>query len=225
MFDWEILNLYLPEFLPGLLTTLQLMSGALVVGLFFAIILALLSMSQCRFISLLANGYIFFIRGTPLLAQLFLIYFGLSQFSWLRNSPLWFILGHPMACAILAFALNTAAYTAVLLKGAIRAIPKEEVEAGLALGLTRYHIFRAILFPQAFRRALPAYSNEVLMIMKATSLASTITLLDIMGITQQIIAETYAAMECYLIAGGIYLLLNGVIVGIFKFLERRWSIR
>src|SRR5204863_19540 len=144
------------------------------------------------------------------------------QFEWIRDSVLWIVLRNPTVCAIIALSINSACYTTVLLDGAINSVPKNEIMACWSLGMSKWLAFRRIIFSRALRIAIPAYSNEVLLVLKATSLASTITLLDIMGVTQQLIAQTYATTELYLIAGFCYLLLNLGVTMIFKLLMR-WS--
>lgn len=213
---------HLPDLLNGLFITLILMLASVGVGLLLAILLTLGSISENTFIKKPIDLFIFFIRGTPLLVQLFLIYYGIGQFEWIRNSVFWIVLREPMACAIMTLSINTACYTSILLKGAIHSVPKSEKVACEALGMSKWLALRRIIFPRAFRIALPAYSNEVIIVLKCTSLASTITLLDLMGVTQQLITQTYDTVRLYIIAGIIYLALNAIIMGIFKLLER-WS--
>jgi arginine transport system permease protein len=215
---------YLPQLASGLVITLILMFASIGIGLVLAVLMTIGSYSENKFITKIIAMLVFFIRGTPLLVQIFLIYYGLGQFEWLRESSLWFILRQPMACAIIALSLNSACYTTVLLQGAIQSVPKNEIAACYAIGMSKWLAFRRIIFPRAFRLAIPAYSNEVIMILKGTSLASTITLLDLMGVTQQLIAETYATIEFYLAAAIIYLALNAIISGIFNLLIKRTKI-
>ena len=214
------LNSYLPQLGNGLILTLMLTIFALILGALLACLMTLGSLSNRVYIKHPIDVWIFFIRGTPVLVQIFLIYFGLGQFDWIRTSSLWFILKNPFACAIIALAINTSAYTTVLLKGTIQSIPEGEIMACKALGMSRYLMMRYILFPRALRLMLPAYSNEVIIILKTTSLASTITLLDLMGITQQIIANTYQTIPLLCLAGAIYLLFNASIIYIFKRVEK-----
>lgn len=213
---------YIPQFLSGLSVTLILMLASVSVGLVLAIIMTICTYSENFFFKKSVDVFVLFIRGTPLLVQIFLIYYGAGQFAWIRDSWIWFLLRDPMACAIIALSINSACYTTVLLQGAIRSVPQNEIAACEAMGMSKWLAFRRIIFPRAFRLAIPAYSNEVIMVLKGTSLASTITLLDLMGITQQLIAQTYATVELYIIAGVIYLILNAVITGVFKLLMR-WS--
>ena len=212
----------LPLLMNGLVITLILMFSSLSIGFILSILMTIGSLSDRVFIKKGIDCLIFFVRGTQLLVQIFLIYYGAGQFEWIRHSSLWIILREPMACAIIAFSLNTACYTTIILKGAIHSVPRNEIDACHAMGMSKWQAMRRIIFPRAFRIAIPAYSNEVLMILKSTSLASTITLLDLMGVTQQLIAETYDTVTFYVIAGVIYLLLNAIITSIFMFLQR-WA--
>lgn len=211
---------YLPEMLLGLLVTIKLMIFALAAGLALAIIFTLCSVSGRFYLKWPADAIVFFIRGTPLLVQIFIIYYGSGQFDWLRASILWDVLKHPYDCAVIALSLNTAAYTAALLIGAIHAVPHGEVEACQVLGFSKGQMLRRIIFPRAWRIALPAYSNEVIMILKSTSLASTITLLDLMGVTRQLVARTYEVLPFFIMAGLFYLGLNLMIIVTFRLLEK-----
>lgn len=222
--NYQLLIQYLPKLWQGLLTTLELMAVSAVIGLSLALLLTTFSIIGRWHTRKLIDSFIFLIRGTPLLVQLFIIYYGTGQFAWLRESPLWLYFKHPFACAVLAFGLNTAAYTTELFRGAIQAIPYGEIEACQALGMSKSLMLRRILLPRALQLALPAYSNEIIMIIKCTTLASTITLLDLTGMVRLINAETYATLEFFMVAGIIYLLLNAVIMGVFKKLEQNFKI-
>lgn len=213
---------YIPQLLSGLSITLILMLTSVSIGLLLAIGMTSINYSEKFLLKKVVGLLVFFICGTPLLVQIFLIYYGTGQFEWIRDSSIWIVLRAPMACAIIALSLNTACYTTVLLNGAINSVPKNEIDACEAIGMSKWLAFRRIVLPRAFRLALSAYSNEVIMVLKSTSLASTITILDLMGVTQALIAQTYQTVQLYLIAGGIYLLLNGIIMGMFSVL-RRWS--
>lgn len=212
---------FIPQLASGLGTTILLMLSALAVGTVLALFMTLGMISKHPWLALPIHAFVFFMRGTPLLVQIFLIYFGLGQFEWLRDTPLWLILREPFACAVIAFALNTSAYTTVLFKGALDSVPHGEVVACQALGMSRGLMLRHIIIPRAIRMALPAYSNEVIMILKGTSLASTITILDLMGVTDEIISQTYQTLPYLCLAGVIYFALNALIISIFRMLERR----
>ncbi len=215
---------FLMQILQGTWVTLQLVICALLFGASAAIILTLTYETNRKWLQIPIHIFTFLIRGTPLLVQIFLIYYGSSQFEWLRNSAAWAILQKPFACAILALGINTCAYTTVLFCGAIKSVPSGEVEACKALGMSWLLMMRKIIFPRAFRMALPAYSNEVVMVLKGTSLASTITILDLMGVTQRLISQTYAAVEFLLIAGVIYFVLNALVIAAFRLIEARLNI-
>jgi len=223
--NFALIIQHLPQLASGLFTTLELMLVALGLGLSLAILLTWLSSARHKYLILSIDGFIFLIRGTPLLVQLFIIYYGIGQFAWLRETPLWLFFKQPFACAILAFGLNTAAYTTELLRGAIKSIPVGEIEACHALGLTHGLMLRHIILPRALRLAMPAYSNEVIMVLKCTTLASTVTLLDLTGMVRLINAETYASLEFFLVAGIIYLVLNSLIMLLFKVLETKFVLQ
>jgi len=211
---------YLPQIANGVFITMILMLSSLGMGLLLAVIMTMCSFSDNYLLKKMVAILVFFVRGTPLLVQIFLIYYGSGQFEWVRNSPFWFILREPMACAIIAFSINSACYTTIIFQGAIKSVPNSEISACEAMGMPKWLAFRRIIFPRAFRIALPAYSNEVVMILKGTSLASTITLLDLMGVTQQLIGQAYSTVGFYLAAGVIYLFLNMGISGVFRLLYR-----
>ena len=206
----------------GLQLTLQLLAISSFIGLAMAVPLALARNASNRLLSYSVRFYIYLFRGTPLLVQLFMLYYGLAQWSWIRESWAWRYLQEAYGCAILAFALNTAAYTAEILAGQMRNIAYGEVEAARSLGMSKWLVLRRIVIPSAMRRALPAYSNEIIMLMHATSLASLVTLSDLTGIARQIYAETYNPFEPFLIAGVFYLALTNLVSWLFRRMERRW---
>jgi polar amino acid transport system permease protein len=214
---------YFPRLLEGAWVTVQLVVLSGVLGLAIAVPLAMLRVSDRLAVRALPWAYIYFFRGTPLLVQIFLVYYGLGQFEWIRESVLWVVLSKAYWCAIIAFTLNTSAYTAEILRGAIQAVPNGEIEAARALGMSRRTTWRRIVLPRAFRIALPAYSNEVILMLKGSALASTITLLDLTGAAQTIIARTYTPLEIFLAAGVLYVLLTFVILSGFRAVERRLS--
>lgn len=219
---WINLLPYLPQLIQGVFVTVALMCCSLLSGGILALVFTLLSVSGRWYALWPVKIYNFIIRGTPLLVQFFIIYYGLSQFDAVRDSILWAALQQPFVCAVLALALNTAAYTNVILRGAIRSVPHGEVEACYALGLSHWQSLRRVVLPRAFRIVLPAYSNEVVIVLKGTSLASTITLLDIMGVSQRLIAQTYAAIEILLVAGLFYFILNALLLLGFRQIERHY---
>lgn len=203
-FLWEVLQ----RLLPGIPVLLQLVSQSLAAGFVIAILVALMRLSPVPPLRWIASAYVFVFRGTPLLVQIFLIYYGLSQFPEIRASALWPFLRQPYWCAILALTLNTGAYGAEIIRGGIQSVPWGQVEAARVSGMSGLLLFRRIIFPIALRQALPAYSSEMILMVKATSLGSTITLLELTGIAHKIISETYRAIEVFVVAGAIYLLIN-----------------
>ncbi len=223
MIDFAFLEETFVKLLSGIPLMLKLAFSSVAIGLFFAIALAFAMRSRVRPLAWLAEIYVFVFRGTPLLVQIFLVYYGLGQFEGVRASALWPILREPYWCAIIAFALNTGAYTAEILRGAIQAVPVGEVEAANAFGMSRALSLRRIILPRAVRIALPAYGNEVILMLKGSALASTITLLDLTGMARTIIARTYMPVEIFLAAGLIYLAITFVFVQLFRLLERRLS--
>ncbi|GAA0692359.1 ABC transporter permease [Marinobacterium maritimum] len=219
--DWSVIVEYFPRLVDGIWVTLELVFMSGLLGLLLAVPLALMRASHNPWLRALPFGYIFFFRGTPLLVQIFLIYYGASQFEQVRESVLWPILKEPYWCAIIAFTLNTAAYTAELIRGAIHAIPKGELEAADAYGMSKVMKIRRIVLPRAFGIVMPAYGNELILMLKSSSLASTITLLDITGAARTIIARTYTPLEIFLAAGVLYLVITAVMIGCFRLLEMR----
>ncbi len=155
-------------------------------------------------------------RGTPLLVQLFLIYYGLGQFAWIRESFLWPVLQKPFWCAIIALTVNTTAYGSEIIRGGLEAISWGEIEAAKSIGMSGFLQFRRIIFPIAIRQALPAYGNEVILMVKATSLASTITIMEMTGVANVIMAENYRPLEAFIVAGSIYLLINFIMTRIIQ---------
>ncbi len=222
IFDYNVIWENLPLYLGGVLVTLKLLAISLVLGLLAAIPLALMRVSRQPAVNAPAWLYTYVIRGTPMLVQLFLIYYGLAQFSAIRDSALWPYLSNATFCACLAFAINTSAYTAEILAGSLKATPHGEIEAAKAMGMSRGKLYRRILLPSALRRALPQYSNEVIMMLHTTSLASIVTLIDITGAARTVSAQYYLPFEAYITAGAFYLCLTFVLVRLFKSAERRW---
>lgn len=218
--NWEVIIKWLPRLAQGATLTLELLAIAVIVGLIVAIPLGIARSSQRCYVRALPYGYIFFFCGTPLLVQLFLVYYGLAQFDAVRSSSLWPYLRDPFWCTALTMTLHTAAYIAEILRGSLQAIPRGEIEAARALGMSRATAMIHILLPRAARIGLPAYSNEVILMLKASALASTVTLLDITGMARTIIARTYMPVEIFFAAGVFYLVISFVLVQAFKLLER-----
>ena len=221
--DFELMVNSLPKLLNAAVVTLKLLSVSLVVGLLIGLLFAILRLNKNIFINRFAYGYSYLFRGTPLLVQIFIIYFGLGQIESLRSSFLWVILKEPYWCAIIAFALNTGAYTSEILRSAFQTIKPGIVEAGKSLGIPSKLIFYKIQIPLAIRQSLPAYGNEIILMMKGTSLASTVTLMDLTGVAKYIISTTFKPIEVFIVAGGIYLFMTFVIHNVIKYLEKKYS--
>ena len=222
--DWSVILDNLPLFASGAWVTVQLTLFSVVIGLVCAVPVALARLSPNPLLSWPAYAFMFYFRGTPLLVQIFLIYYGSGQFvPELRAIGLWQFFREPYFCAVLTLTLNTAAYTAEILRGAIRAVPFGEVEAGRAFGMSRAMILRRIILPKAFRIGLPAYTNEVIFLFQATSLVSIITIMDLTGVGRVIIAETFRTFEVWIFVGLCYLAMSYGILYLFKRLEYRLS--
>ena len=221
--DLDLMITSFPKLLNATLITLKLLSVSLVLGLFLGLFFAILRLNKNSFINKFAYGYSYIFRGTPLLVQIFIIYFGLGQIESLRSSFLWAALKEPYWCAIIAFALNTGAYTSEILRSAFQTIKPGFIEAGKSLGIQSKIIFYKIQVPIAIRQSLPAYGNEIILMLKGTSLASTVTLMDLTGVAKYIISTTFKPVEVFIVAGGIYLFITFIIHNIIKYLERKYS--
>ena len=222
MSDFGFFVSIIPTLLAGLPLTLQLAGTSLALGFVLALALALAQQGGHRTIVWPIRSFVAIFRGTPLLVQIFLIYYGLGQFRpSLQAIGLWGVIREPYWCAIIALTLNTAAYGSEILRGAIRSVPVGLVEAAAAFGMSRVLTLRLIVLPLALRQAIPAYGNEIVLMVKGTSLASIITLMEVTGIAQGLISQTYRAMEVFVAAGAIYVSLNFIIIRALNALELR----
>jgi len=221
--DLDLIITSLPKLLSAAVITLKLLSASLIIGLFIGFLFAVLRLNKNLLINKFAYGYSYLFRGTPLLVQIFIIYYGLGQIEWLRSTFLWVVLKEPYWCAIIAFALNTGAYTSEILRSAFQTIKPGIIEAGKSLGISSKIILYKIQIPVAIRQSLPAYGNEIILMMKGTSLASTVTLMDITGVAKHIVSTTYKPLEVFLLAGGIYLFMTFIIHNLIKYLEKKYS--
>lgn len=219
----DIVSEYWPDFVSGTWLTIQLVVICALLGFLLAVPVALARLSPNPVVAWLASAYSLFFRGTPLLVQLFLVYFGLGQFGFVRDSILWPLLREAYVCALITFVLNTAAYSGEIVRGGILAVPRGEIEAARACGMSTIQAYRLVILPRAFSICLPAYSNEVIILLKGTSLASTITLLELTGAARLAASGTYQPIQVFVIAGVIYYLLTLVITRIFRFLEERYN--
>ena len=221
--DIEFAFQNLPKLLKATILTIELTFLSLFFGIFVGIFFAILRTSKNKILFYISYYYSYAFRGTPLLVQIFIIYFGLAQLEWIRESFLWVFLKEPYSCAILAFTLNTGAYSSEIFRSAFETINKGIVEAADGLGLNKINTFFKIKLPIAIKQSLPAYGNEMILMLKGTSLASTVTLLDLTGVAKHIISTTFRPVEVFIVAGSIYLLMTFVIHNLIKFLERRYN--
>ena len=221
--DLELIITSFPKLLSATLITLKLLSASLFFGLLLGLFFAILRLNQSKLIRGFAYGYSYVFRGTPLLVQIFIIYFGLGQIEYLRSTILWTILKEPYWCAIIAFSLNTGAYTSEILRSAFQTIKPGFIEAGKSLGISSKIIFYKIQIPIAVKQSLPAYGNEIILMLKGTSLASTVTLMDLTGVAKYIISTTFKPVEVFIVAGGIYLFLTFLIHNLIKFTEKKMN--
>ena len=221
--DFELMIGSFPKLLSATVITLKLLSLSLFFGLFIGLLFAILRMNKNPIVNKFAYGYSYVFRGTPLLVQIFIIYFGLGQIEYLRSTFLWMILKEPYWCAIIAFALNTGAYTSEILRSAFQTIKPGLIEAGKSLGIPNKVIFYKIQIPIAIKQSLPAYGNEIILMLKGTSLASTVTLMDLTGVAKYIISTTFKPIEVFIVAGGIYLFMTFCVHNLIKFLEKKYG--
>ena len=223
---WQIdlIEIYGPRYWSGLKTTLILVSISIVLGALLSLPVALARMSDNRILGAIAYGYVYFFRGTPLLAQIFLIYYGLGTFRpFLETIGLWSFFREAWYCAVLAFTLNTAAYQAEILRGAIASVPKGQWEGAHALGLSKFQTFRKIILPQALVVALRPYGNEIILMIKGSAIVAIITVYDLMGETRRAYSRTFD-FQTYLWAAIIYLAIVEVLRNIIEWIERRITI-
>ena len=211
---------YLSVIAQGIPTSLLLTFASLLIAFLLALLFTFILAMGNRWLKSAVNFYLVLFTGTPLLIQIFLIYSGPGQFEFITQSPLWSLLSNAWFCAMLTLALNSAAYSTQLFYGAVKAIPQGQWESCAALGLSRVQTLK-ILIPYALKRALPSYTNEIILVFKGTSLASTITIMDIMGYARQLYGTEYDALTIYGIAGGIYLLITGIATLVLRKVENK----
>lgn len=211
----------LPALLHGLLVTLELTVMTLAIGMVMALPVAFARRHRSPLLRWLALGFVFFFRGPPVLVLLFLIYYGLPQFAWLRESWAWFLLADGFTCAVVAFSLNSAAYVGEILANALRNVPQGELDAAAVAGFSPAQRFRLVTLPHLVRLSLHNYGNEIVFVIKGTAVASLVTVVDLMGVAQQIYARTYDPFTPLLAAGAFYLLLVFIVTWGIGRLERR----
>ena len=222
---WDWLPNYIPDFIDGIIITLQLLGLSVVIGMLLAIPIGLVQVTGPRWLAIPARAFCTVIRGTPLLIQLWLLYYGLGSLfpmiPEIRESFLWPILRDAFPYAILAFSLSVAGYEGEVMRGAFKGVPKGELEAARAFGMNRFTLLRRIWLPRAFQNVLPTLAGELVLTLKATPLAATITIFDVYGVGTVVRQETYRVYEPLLVVAGIYLCLTAVIVVFFRWLEQR----
>ena len=224
MMDYKVIFDNLPLYLDGLWITIQLVLIALTSGFGLAVPLALMAISKNALLRYPAKSYIYFFRGTPLLVQMFIIYYGMGQFEAIRESFLWILFREAYWCAIIAFTLNTAGYTAEILRGAIEQTPFGEIEAAKACGMSKTTMYCRIILPGSFRRALPAYGNEVIFMLHGSALAGVITIVDLFGAAKIVNSRYFVPFESFIAAGFFYLCCTFFIVWFFKWVEKHWFV-
>ena len=221
--DFQLIKSNFLIVITGIDETILLVLLSLSIGLFISIFFALARISSIKSLSQIVYYYIFVIRGTPLLVQIYLIYFGLGSIKAIRESFLWILLKEPFWCGVLALILNTVAYTTEIIRGGIQSVSKGQIESCKALGMSRFIMYYKVILPVAFRQAFPAYGNEMILMVKATSLVSLTTYMEMTGLARNIMSKTFAPIEAFIAAGSIYLFLNFLIVQLIKFLEWKYN--
>lgn len=222
MIDWALIAESLPAYWLGFQVSLLLMLICVSASFVLSVPLAIARVSPNPWFAKPVFLYTYVFRGTPLLVQLYIIYFGLAQFEWLRESAAWPLFRNAWFCAWLAFALNSTAYTTEILAGALRQTPNGEIEAARSLGMTTATIYRRILLPSAIRRALPQYGNELVMVMHATSIASAVTIVELTRTARDVYYNNLAPLEAFGLVAVFYFAITFTLVGIVKLLERRF---
>lgn len=222
--DFDLIQAALPVLLKGAWNTLVISAFGVGVGLPMGLAFALARLSRRKPVVAICNGCSAVFRGTPLLVQIFILYYGVGQLAFVRHNPvLWWLIGDSLRCAIFAVILNTTAYTSEIFRGAFMSVPVGFLEAAKASGMSPWVTLHRVHFPLALRQALPAYANEVAMIIKESSLASTITVLEITGYAKRLMSETFAIIEIFVLASVIYLVINLVALSAIGWLEARLS--
>ena len=221
--DIDLISTNFLIILTGFDETIKLVFLSLSIGFLISIFFALIRISSIKPLSLTIYYYVFVIRGTPLLVQIYLIYFGLGSIKAIRESFLWVFLKEPFWCGVLALVLNTVAYTTEIIRGGIQSVTKGQIESCKSLGMNRFIMYYKIILPVAFRQAFPAYGNEMILMVKATSLVSLTTYMEMTGLARNIMSKTFAPIEAFIAAGSIYLFINFLVVQFIKYLEWKYN--
>ncbi len=220
--DFGIIIDNIPLLLEGLVVTLKLIGTSMVIGFIFSLPLAIIRNLKIPVLNQIVWSFTYFFRSTPLLLQLYLIYFGTSQFDFIRESFLWEFFREPYFCGLLAYSLNTSAYTAEILRGSMENMSRHEVEAAEAFGLSKFHCYTRIIIPNSLRRALPPYSNEVIFLLHSSSVASVVTIVELTGAASSLYNKYYDPFTPYITVAGIYIVLVLIISFAFKLLEKKF---
>jgi octopine/nopaline transport system permease protein len=212
------------QILKGLGASLEIIIISLLLGLILSIVIVMMRLTKNIVLDISSRTFVFIIRGTPLLVQIYFIYYGLAQFTAIRESFVWLVLKEPFWCGVLALTINTAAYTSEIIRSGLNSIVKGQIESATAFGMNKFQAFKRILLPQAVRQSIPAYSNEIILMIKASSLVSIITIMEMTGIARKIISKTFSPIEVFIAAGIIYLALNYLVTLVFKKIEKKYTI-
>jgi polar amino acid transport system permease protein len=227
--DWSWLPEYLPLLPRAIFITLQLVVFTIFFGLLLAIPLGLAQVTGPKWLAAAAREYCTFMRGTPLLIQLYILYYGLgsvfSSYPELRQGWYWFILKEGYYYAILAFVLNEAGYLGEILRGALLSVPKGELEAARACGMSPFQVLRRVWLPRALRNALPALGGEVILTLKATPLAALVTVADIFSVADKVRQETYIIYPPLIMVMAIYMALTFVFTRALNYFEMQVPVR
>jgi arginine/ornithine transport system permease protein len=219
--DFVLILSHWDIFLQGMLNTVALVLIGLAIGAVIALPMAIARWQRTPVASPLVGAFVYVFRGTPMLVQAYVIYYGLAQFDWVRDSMLWVVLKEPWWCCAIAFAINSAAYQVEIYRGGLDAVPKGEVEATIAVGMTQTTALRRIILPSALRRCLPMIGNESLFLLHGSAIASMLTVIDVLGAGRKLNAQYYLAYEGFLAATVIYVVLVWAITRILAQVERR----
>ena len=203
--------------------TILLLLISLPIGFILSLIFALCRVSKFKILSKPVSAYIFIVRGTPLLVQIYLIYFGLGSVKAVRESFLWIVLKEPFWCGVIALTINTVAYGSEIFRGGIQSVTRGQIESGKSLGFSIFELYKRIIFPIALRNVLPAYGNELILMVKATSLVSLTTYMEMTGIARKLMSKTFAPVEAFVAAGILYLFLNFLMIQLIKYLEWKYN--
>lgn len=221
--NFEIIIEFLPQFFQGLWTTIWIVVISLITGSALSLPLALVRVYKVPYLAGFSRGYSYVLRGTPLLVQIYLLYYGLAQFEWIRESWLWFFLKDAETCLLFGFTLNLAAYVSEIVRGALESIPKGEIEAARAYGMTEFKVVQYVTLPGALRRVIPPLSNQVIFLVHSSAIASMISVTDLLGVGRELNASYYVAVEGFVAAAFFYVVLILALTVIFRFLEKRYA--